>query len=141
MKSFSRIYLIAISIFVSVGALYGGVAAFISPNFMGAEQLVPIFQDLPAIGSCINSLTLPASTLLLFIFLPQAIAAVLLLRKRSSWFVAVVICGVILAIFTIVELIVIPNVVSVIYLAFGLSELAIAWLLFSKRKRVDFQKP
>jgi hypothetical protein len=124
--------LLILCIFVGAGALFGGVAAYIAPNFMGAQQLVPIFQALPVIGPYLNSLVLPASALLLFVFLPQAIASLLLLRKQPSQFTATIICGLMLSVFIIVELIVLPNFLAWFYLALGVAEIAIS-VFCSKR--------
>lgn len=120
-------------LFVGVGALYGGVGAFIVPEFFGASLIIPFLRNIPFVGGFIDSYTLPASALLIFIFVPQTTAAALLLWKRSGQFTAVLICGILMSLFTIGELIFIPNPVSVLFLLFGISEI-VAALACSKAK-------
>jgi hypothetical protein len=66
--------------------------------------------------------------LLLFVFIPQTVASLLLLRKHPAQYYAAIICGVLLAVFTITEIALIPNPLSVLYLFFALFEIAAAIL-------------
>ena len=118
--------LLVLCLFNGIGALFGGVGGMVAPEFFGSSQLVPILHELPFIGPYINTLVIPASTLLLFIFVPQSVAATLLLRKHPGQFIAVIICGILLVAFTAVELIVIPNPLSWVYLFIGVVEIVIA---------------
>ncbi|MCL2826693.1 MAG: hypothetical protein FWD72_04740 [Eggerthellaceae bacterium] len=117
--------LVFLSLFVGIGALGGGAVAILPPttDIMGAEALVPILHEAPLFGQYIDSLVIPASALLLFVCLPQLLAALLLLRKRPSRYKACIICGAVLVAFTVGELILIPNFASVLYLLFGAVEI------------------
>lgn len=122
--------LVALCIFVSIGALGGGLAGILWPDgsLMQAQGIITTLQAIPLFGTYIDSLTLPASALLLFVFAPQAVAAALLLSKRPKQYAAGMMCGILLVVFTVVEIIVIPNVLSWIYLAFGIVEVIAAAL-------------
>jgi len=114
--------LLTLCIFVGLGALYGGIAAYVAPNFMGAEPLLPSLQKIPLIGSHIDSLVWPASALLALVFIPQIMAAVFLLAKHSNRYRMAIAAGIVLILFTSGEMLVIPNIVSVLYMAFGVIE-------------------
>ena len=121
--------LVVIFVLNGVGALYGGVAAFIAPDFMGAELLVPIFHNLPLIGPYLNSLILPASALLLFICLPQSLAAILLLRRHTRQYIVAALNGAMLVAFTFVEILIIPNPLSLAYLLVGVVQMVLGIVL------------
>jgi len=129
-----RRILLGLTIFVAVGALFGGGIAVVSPHsaFMGAAVLVPVLQELPLVGPAIDSLFIPGAMLLLFVFVPQTLAAVQLLMRRATQYRAGIICGALLAVFTVVELIFIPNFLSWIYLGFGLIEVLCGVLCLRK---------
>lgn len=120
-----RRILLGLAVFVAAGALFGGGIAVVDPHgaFMGAPLLVPMLQQIPLIGPLIDSLLIPGSALLLFVFIPQTVAMALLLRRQGGQYRAGIICGALLVIFTLVEIIVMPNFLSPVYLAFGLVEI------------------
>ncbi len=126
--------LLILCAFIGIGALFGGAGAFIAPDFFGASLLVPLFHDLPFVGQYIDSLALPGTALLLFVFVPQSLATFLLGKRHSRQYSGAQICGILLIAFTAVELILIPNPVSWLYLFFGVAELTIA-LLCLRNKR------
>ena len=126
--------LLILCFFVGVGALGGGITAYISPETMGASSIIPLLQEIPSVGPYINSYIIPASALLLFVFVPQAIATVLLLRKHSRQFIGAIVSGAFLAVFTIVELIFVYNYLSWLYLAFGVIEIVTA-IVCARTKR------
>lgn len=129
--------LLILCIFLGGGALFGGVMAFISPDFMGAPLLVPILQEIPIVGSRITTLAIPATALLLFIFVPHAITVLLMFRKHPWRFTAAIVCGVFVIVFTAVEMIFMPNPVSVLFLLFGAAEITLALGCQGKSKSAE----
>ncbi|MCL1798110.1 MAG: hypothetical protein FWG24_07380 [Eggerthellaceae bacterium] len=120
--------LFGLCVFVAVGALFGGGMGVLDPHstLMGAELIVPELQKAPLVGQHIDSLLIPASTLLLFVFIPQTVASLLLFKKHPAQYYAAIICGTLLAVFTITEIALIPNPLSVLYLCFALFEITTA---------------
>ena len=130
-----RRVLLIFCIFVGVGALFGGVGGYVAPDFFGASMVIPMLREIPFVGLYINSYMIPASALLLFVFVPQTIATIRLLRRHPKQFSAAIVCGILLAVFTIVELIFLPNALSWVYLSFGAIEIALAVVCSKKTQR------
>lgn len=122
----SRFALLVLCIFVGAGALFGGGMSFIAPDFMAAPMLVPILQEIPMVGPHITSLAIPATALLLLIFVPHLIAVILMLKKHSRQFLGAIICGIFLVAFTAGEMLFMPNLVSILFLLFGIVEIVLA---------------
>ena len=125
-----RRILTGLTIFVGVGALGGGGLAIIVPDgsLMSAQAIIPELQKIPLVGQYLDSLFIPGCALLLFIFFPQIIAGILLLRKHPKQYLVAIISGVLLEVFTIVEIIFLPNFLSWIYLFFGAVEITTAFM-------------
>jgi len=123
---FRHRFLLGISLFNAIGALFGGTCAFLIPEFMGASLLVPLLQEIPIVGPFIDSLAWPAAALLLFICLPQSVAAAMLLRGARWRYIAALICNTFLIIFTTVEILVMPNPLSWAYLLLGVVGVAVS---------------
>jgi len=124
-KSFRiwRRILVFLSIFNAIGAIGGCCIAFI-PGLaasVGADVIAAqLQQNTPFVGQYIQTLFIPGLALLLFVFVPQIIASILLLRKRPKQYIAGIVCGGMLVCVEIVELILIPNPLSLIYLIIGI---------------------
>ena len=123
-----RVTLLVLCAFVGLGALGGGGLALISPDgtLMSAQLLIPALQKIPIAGPYLDSLTLPACALLLFVFIPQTLATILLIRKHSRQYPTSILCGCLLSLFTIGEIILIFNLLSFLFLAFGVLEVGLA---------------
>lgn len=125
----SRIWhrvLLILCVFISVGAIFGFVIAVVQTttgSFMGSEAIVPSLQEVPVVGRYIDSLIIPGVALLIFVFAPQVIAGILLLRRHLKQYTAVIIGGILLAVFTIGELVLIPSFLSWVFLFFGIVEI------------------
>lgn len=134
LTSRTRRALLILCIFVGAGALFGGIMAFVLPDFMGAPLLLPILQKIPFVGPYITSLALPALALLLFVFAPHTIAVLQLVRKSARQYTGSIICGAFLVAFTIGEMIFIPNPASVLFLLFGIAEIVLSIICLNDSK-------
>ncbi|MCL2757582.1 MAG: hypothetical protein FWD43_05840, partial [Coriobacteriia bacterium] len=116
--------LFVLCVVCAVGALGGGIAALLSPDgtFLSAQDLIPVLHALPLVGQYIDSLTIPAIALLVLIFLPQTVAILFLLKHFRGRYLIGIVCGVILVVFTAVEIAFMPNVLSWIFLFAGVFE-------------------
>ena len=117
--------LLILCAFVGIGALAGSALALIAPDgsLMAAQELIPILQGLPLVGKYVDSLFLPGCALLLFVCIPQMLAALLLLRKHPKQYAIGLIGGLLLSVFTVVELVIMPSFLSWVYLLFGVIEI------------------
>ena len=134
-----RRVLLGLCIFVGIGALAGGGLAVIVPDgsLMSAQELIPVVQKAPLVGPYIDSLLIPGLALLLLVCLPQAVAAILLLRRHPAQYRAGIICGVFMAAVTIGELVILgTNFLSWLYLSFAVVEI-VAGMWLSKMSRVS----
>ncbi|MCL2889240.1 MAG: hypothetical protein FWE65_02320 [Eggerthellaceae bacterium] len=141
MKVFRRL-LLGMCIFMGVGALGGGLAALIAPDgsLMGAQELVPVLQEIPFFGQFIDSLALPASALLLFVFVPHAVGILLLIKRQPQQYIAGMVCGLFVVVFTAVELVLIPNFLSWIFLFLGLVEAGAGFLCHSLGRSITGER-
>ena len=116
-----RRILLALCLFIAIGAVGGVALAFIPAfsAFAGADEIVPALQQAPFVGQYINSLVIPGFALMLLVLIPQSIASICMLRKRPRQINAAVIAGVLLMVCQIGELALIPNPLSWIYLTLG----------------------
>jgi len=125
-----RRVLLVLCLFVAVGALGGGGLVVIAPDgsLLGAQAIIPELHNIPLVGPHLDSLLIPGCALLLFVFVPQTIASILLLGKHPKQYTAGIICGAIMAVFTIVEIVFLPNFLSWIFLFFAVVEICAAVL-------------
>jgi hypothetical protein len=130
-----RLALYIFCVFMGGGALFGGVMAFFSPEFMGEPYILPLLQKIPFVGALIDSLVIPATALLTCIFLPHAVAIILLLRKHHYQYMSAIVCGTLVVAFTAVEMVFMLNLVSAFYLLLGAIETAVAAICLRQAER------
>lgn len=124
-------------ILVAVGALGGGVLAIAAPDgsLIQASELIPVLQKIPVLGAFMDSLLVPGIILLIFVFVPQTVAAVLLIKKHPRQYRAGMVAGVFLSLITICELIFMgSNVLSWVFLVLGFVELGVAFISSKEEK-------
>ena len=123
--------LMILCLFVGIGALGGGAMGLISPDgsLIQAQTIITDLQkNTPFVGQYIDSLVIPAIALLLFVCIPQTTAGILLLRRHSLQYTAGILVGAMLIVFTFVEMILLPNPLSILYMIFGVIEIIAALL-------------
>ena len=121
-----RRILLVLSLFSGVGAIWGVFIAVMQTttgSFMGAESILPVLQEAPLVGQHLTTLLVPGILLLLFCCIPQLTAGILLLRKAARQYRAGLICGILLVVFTIGEIILMENFLSWIFMFLGIIEI------------------
>ena len=132
-----RIILIVLCLFVAIGALAGLCIAFIPglDALVGADEIIPVLQQTPYVGSYINSLIIPGIFLLLLVFLPQLTASIHLLRWRKRQYRSGISAGAFLIVCMIGELILIPSFLAWIYLGIGAAQICVGVVCLVLRSR------
>ncbi len=127
-----RRWLIFWTLFIGLGALYGGVTMLLDPTgaTSGMGGLLPGLRKLPFAEVLFENLIFSGIMLLCVNCVPQLVAAVLLLRRRPSGVTLGLVCGVLLMLWICIQFFIFPlNVLSTAYFVFGLLEGACAlWL-------------
>jgi len=116
---------LVIVLFNAICAIAGAVMMWTAPDTMGFGSLLPLMQQhLPLIGKLFTSFALPGALLLVIIGLPHLWAAVLIARDNFRAPLFVIIVGILLTGWTLLQLLIVfgPNMLSFAFLIIGLLE-------------------
>ena len=119
--------------FIGVGSLWGAVMMWTIADKVGMEPLLDQMRaNLPLADVFFTGFAWPGIFLLVIIGVPNLVCAVLIWRRRRTaplWSLA---CGLVLAAWTLMEMLWAfgPNVLSEVYLGFGLAQavMAAVWM-------------
>ena len=110
------------SLFIGVGALWGGLLMLIDPSgkLLKMDIILPFFQKLPFADIFFQNFLFPAIALLVTNGLSNFISFILLLKNHRYAALSAMICGMILMLWIMVQFIVFPfNFLSTLYFIFG----------------------
>jgi hypothetical protein len=129
-----RGFLTVVSILNGMAGLVCGVLFIAGPDgrYMQASALLPVVQRLPLASVFFRDFLWIGATMLLVLGLPNAIAAVMLLRRRTHQYLATLIAGVLLVLWCGFELIFMFNVLAVGYFTIGLVSVLFSILLLGR---------
>ena len=131
-----RIALICLTLFVGLGAVWGGVTMLIDPSGVkfGYDGLLPGLQKLPFADVVFKDLVFLGISLLIVNGLTQLIAAWLLIKKRKKASKLAAVCGVLLMLWITIQFFIFPfNWLSTTYFILGLAEAALG-LIAARRE-------
>ena len=123
-----RIALICLTLFVGLGAVWGGVTMLIDPSGakFGYDGLLPGLQKLPFADILFKDLVFSGISLLIVNGLAQLIAARLLIKRRKTAYKSAAVCGVLLMLWITIQFFIFPfNWLSTTYFILGLAEAAL----------------
>jgi len=123
------------SLFIGVGALWGGLLMLIDPSgkLLKMDIILPFFQKLPFADIFFQNFLFPAIALLVTNGLSNFISFILLLKNHRYAALSAMICGMILMLWIMVQFIVFPfNLLSTLYFIFGALQ---TWTGYSYHKR------
>jgi hypothetical protein len=131
MRRVARWFLIVVSILNGVAGLVCGVLFIARPDgrLLQAGALLPVIKTLPLASLFFRDFLWIGVAMLLALGLPNAIAAVMLLRKRGKQYVATLTAGVLLVLWSGFELIFMVNGLAVGYFVVGLLSILCSMLL------------
>jgi len=122
MRRVARGLLIVVSILNGAAGVVCGVLFLAGPDghLMQAGALLPVVQRLPLASVFFRDFTWIGIAMLLVLGIPNSIAAVMLLRRSESQYLATLAAGVLLVLWCGFELIFMLNALAVGYFAVGL---------------------
>jgi hypothetical protein len=131
MRRVARWFLIVVSILNGVAGLVCGVLFIARPDgrLLQAGALLPVIKTLPLASLFFRDFLWIGVAMLLALGLANAIAAVMLLRKRGKQYVATLTAGVLLVLWSGFELIFMVNGLAVGYFVVGLLSILCSMLL------------
>ena len=119
----TRIALMFWTLFIGLGALWGSMAMFLSPNgsILRMEGLLPYFSVLPLSEYLFQNYVFPGIALLLVNCIPNLVAFYLLLKRNKKGVVLGGTLGVMLMLWITIQFSIFPsNFLSQSYFAFGI---------------------
>lgn len=139
----ARTSLIILLVFTGIAALYGSFMMLIAPDgsLLGMEDTLKYIQKLPLSAYLYQSYIFPGVCLLTIIGIPHFAASIYLLRKKESCRLSVIIPGIILMLWIILQFIIIPgNALSIITFIIAEAEAAIGYaaFVFGRQETMEF---
>ncbi len=126
------------SLFIGTGALWGTTMMFIDPTgaMWGMSPLLEYMRVLPFPDIFFRNLIFSGIALLFANGITNIITFMLLKKKYRYASIAVIVCGVILMLWTGIQFIVFPlNFLSTLYFAFGVLQMLTGCFLWRKENR------
>jgi hypothetical protein len=135
----ARAFSIFWSLFIGIGALWGGVMMLVEPSgkIWGMAEMLPYFQKLPYPDVFFQNFIFPGIALLIVNGITNFISFFLIYKNHRLAALSAMLCGIILMLWIVVQFIIFPlNFMSTLYFIFGVLQ---AWTgykyLNHKRKR------
>lgn len=119
----TRIALLFWTLFIGIGALWGSIAMFISPDgsILKMENMLPYFRVLPLAKYLYQDYIFPGIALLLINGIPNLVASYLIIRKNKKGIILGGILGVVLMLWITIQFVIFPsNILSQSFFIFGL---------------------
>jgi len=122
MQRAARGLLIVVSILNGVAGLVCGVLFIAGPDgrFLQAGALLTVIQELPLASFFFEDFVWIGAAMLLVLGVPNSVATLMLLRKSEDQYLATLVAGVLLLLWTGFELIFMINALAVGYFIIGL---------------------
>lgn len=127
----SRIILLVISLFVGIGALFGGTAMLIKPDgsILHMESMLPYFEVLPFSEVLFQDYIFSGIMLILVNGVSNIIASIFVIKKKKIGHVLGTIFGFTLMLWIIIQFVMFPmNALDIIYFALGVLQLIIGYI-------------
>ena len=107
----TRIALLFWTLFIGIGALWGSIAMFISPDgsILKMENMLPYFRVLPLAKYLYQDYIFPGIALLLINGIPNLVASYLIIRKNKKGIILGGILGVVLMLWITIQFVIFPS--------------------------------
>ena len=136
-----RALLLAVSLFVGIGAFFGGVYMLIKPDgsLVFLDGMLPYFQVLPFAEVLFQDYVFSGIMLIIINGVSNALASVLILRNKRSGYVLGTIFGLTLMLWITIQFVIFPFfIIDLVYFLFGVFQMIFGYVALVSYNQVYF---
>ena len=136
-----RALLLAISLFVGIGAFFGGVCMLIKPDgsLVFLDGMLPYFQVLPFAEVLFQDYVFSGIMLIIINGVSNALASVLILRNKRSGYVLGTIFGLTLMFWITIQFVIFPFfIIDLVYFLFGVFQMIFGYVALVSYNQIYF---
>ena len=136
-----RALLLAVSLFVGIGAFFGGVCMLIKPDgsLVFLDGMLPYFQVLPFAEVLFQDYVFSGIMLIIINGVSNALASVLILRNKRSGYVLGTIFGLTLMFWITIQFVIFPFfIIDLVYFLFGVFQMIFGYVALVSYNQVYF---
>ena len=136
-----RALLLAVSLFVGIGAFFGGVCMLIKPDgsLVFLDGMLPYFQVLPFAEVLFQDYVFSGIMLIIINGVSNALASVLILRNKRSGYVLGTIFGLTLMLWITIQFVIFPFfIIDLVYFLFGVFQMIFGYVALVSYNQVYF---
>ena len=136
-----RALLLTVSLFVGIGAFFGGVCMLIKPDgsLVFLDGMLPYFQVLPFAEVLFQDYVFSGIMLIIINGVSNALASVLILRNKRSGYVLGTIFGLTLMLWITIQFVIFPFfIIDLVYFLFGVFQMLFGYVALVSYNQVYF---
>ena len=136
-----RALLLTVSLFVGIGAFFGGVCMLIKPDgsLVFLDEMLPYFQVLPFAEVLFQDYVFSGIMLIIINGVSNALASVLILRNKRSGYVLGTIFGLTLMFWITIQFVIFPFfIIDLVYFLFGVFQMIFGYVALVSYNQVYF---
>lgn len=136
-----RALLLTVSLFVGIGAFFGGVCMLIKPDgsLVFLDGMLPYFQVLPFAEVLFQDYVFSGIMLIIINGVSNALASVLILRNKRSGYVLGTIFGLTLMLWITIQFVIFPFfIIDLVYFLFGVFQMIFGYVALVSYNQVYF---
>lgn len=137
----TKILLIFWTLFIGLGAFFGGVSMLIAPDgsILQMEAMLPYFQVLPFADILFQDYIFSGIMLIIVNGISNVVSAILIIRNKKIGYVLGTLFGFTLMLWIIIQFIIFPtNVLSTVYFIFGVLQLITGYIALVSYNQMHF---
>ena len=136
-----RALLLAVSLFVGIGAFFGGVCMLIKPDgsLVFLDGMLPYFQVLPFAEVLFQDYVFSGIMLIIINGVSNALASVLILRNKRSGYVLGTIFGLTLMLWITIQFVIFPFfIIDLVYFLLGVFQMIFGYVALVSYNQIYF---
>ena len=126
-----KVVTLVLSLFVGVGALFGGIAMLIKPDgsILHMEAMLPYFQVLPFADVLFQDYVFPGIALIIVNGVSNIVASIFMFRNKRIGYILGTLFGFTLMLWIIIQFVIFPmNALDIIYFTLGVLQLLAGYI-------------
>ena len=126
-----KVVTLVLSLFVGVGALFGGIAMLIKPDgsILHMEAMLPYFQVLPFADILFQDYVFPGIALIIVNGVSNIVASIFMFRNKRIGYILGTLFGFTLMLWIIIQFVIFPmNALDIIYFTLGVLQLLAGYI-------------